>query len=263
MPFPVHLTPRYKVRIFRDNELLGDSSSAVRTPSYMPGGSIYVRLKPMDDAQRNIYYSSLSVFHHSNGQDGDEFVDGRINTYNGNFSTNYFEPAFHFRKRNKFIDVIRRDTVFHQPDDYFDFYGRIGYEIHFNTTDTLKSSYGTQRLNITLGLVEVIKRTDKFENTPYYRERNRLVFNSTLITGPRDRSFSSIKKRLNFDLSYYLRILSSPNTALFTSAGYYGSDPYNIYYMDSYWFVRAGLSFGFFVAPITKGDKTLNKQLLF
>jgi hypothetical protein len=257
MPFPIHVTPRYKVRIFRNNETFGDSSLAVRTPSYMPGISVHFRIQDMDDDHLKIQYASLSFFHHSNGQDGTEFTNGEINTYNGNFSTNYIEPAYHFRVRNRLLDVFKEGGLY-QPKDYFDFYGRMGYEFHFSTSDEIKSSYGTQRLNITLGLIEVIKRTDKYETIPFYRERNRIVLNSTIITGHRDNGMDEFHRRINFDLNYYWRIPSSPNTALFLCTGYYGSDPYNIYYMQSYWFVRAGLAFGFFVVPIDRGDKKLN-----
>lgn len=260
MAVPIHITPRYMVRIMHNNVMAGDSSMPVRTPSYMPGITFYFRTGHMDDAHHDIHYFSLTGVHHSNGQDGHEFVNDEINTYNGNFSTNYIEPAYHFRKRNRLANVLNKDGGFYQPSDYFDFYGRIGYEVHVNTTDELKNSYGGHRLNVTLGLVEVLKRTDKFETTPFYRERNRLVLNTTLIMGSRDRDLNTFGKRINVDLNYYWRVPSSPNTAVFVSAGYYGSDPYNIYYMNSYGFVRAGLAFGFFVAPITRGDKRMNVE---
>src|SRR4051812_38527561 len=38
LPFTVHLVTRFMVRILHDNKAAGDSSFAVRTPSYMPGG---------------------------------------------------------------------------------------------------------------------------------------------------------------------------------------------------------------------------------
>jgi hypothetical protein len=258
MAFPIHITPRYQVRIFHNSG--EDSSMAVRTPSYLPGATMHFRSKHMHDSVLNISYFSFSFFHFSNGQDGNEFRnEEELNTYNGNFSTNYIEPAFHFRRRNKLANVFK-GREFYQPEDYFDFYGRIGVELHFNTTNELKSSYGRQRINLTLGLVEVLRRSDKYENIPFYRERNRFVLNTTFIAGSRDHGMNKLSKRINFDLNYYWRVPSSPNTALFLTTGYYGSDPYNIYYMDSYWFARAGIAFGFFVSPLTRGEKEVNKS---
>jgi len=248
LPFAIHITPRYMVRMFHNNKVQGDSSLPVRTPSYMPGATIYFRNGRADDSVRKIFYTSLSVFHHSNGQDGREFVNGKINTYNGNFSTNYIEPAFHFRIRNKFVNVFK-NTKSYQPQDYFNFYVRIGYEHHFYTVQALKSSYGNERINLTLGFIEVLRRLHRYYKNSFYKERNRLVFNTTFIAGARDQGLGVFQKRINFNLNYYWRIPSSPNTALMLAGGYYGSDPYNIYYMQSYWFVRAGLAFGFFISP--------------
>ena len=59
----------------------------------------------------------------------------------------------------------------------------------------------------------------------------------------------TMKENQFMDVSYYWRIPSTPNASFFASTGYYGSDPYNIYYPDSYFFGRAGLAFGFFEAP--------------
>ncbi|WP_276090403.1 hypothetical protein [Pedobacter sp. JY14-1] len=42
---PVHLTARYKVRIFRDDEQAGDRSLPVRTPSFMPGFTAFYPLQ--------------------------------------------------------------------------------------------------------------------------------------------------------------------------------------------------------------------------
>src|SRR5690349_8566992 len=43
--FVLHITPRYKVRIFHNDKVAGDSSLPVRTPSYMPGATFYVPIK--------------------------------------------------------------------------------------------------------------------------------------------------------------------------------------------------------------------------
>lgn len=251
MPFPIHLTARYKVRILRNNKDQGDSSLPVRTPSFMPGATIFFPIK-FDTLTNNISYLSLSFFHHSNGQDGKEFkTPDSLNTYNGNFSTNFIEPAFHYRHRKDWR--VQDQSAIGYHTNYADLYFRAGCEIHFNTADGLKASYGTSRLNLTGAWVKVNNHQDLINGYPngarYDREKYRLVFNSTLIMGRRNLNLSSFEKRVNFDFNYYYRVPSSPNTALFIGGGYYGSDPYNIYYQNNYWFIRAGLALGFFITP--------------
>lgn len=259
MRFPIHITTRFKARILHENKAAGDTSLPVRTPSFMPGATIYFPLSYMDSKTNNIRYLSLSFFHHSNGQDGREFkTDGSVNRYNGNFSTNYVEPAFHFRNR-KYLSLVPSKVCRDASADYSECYGRAGLEIHAGTADALKSSYGNTRLNLQWGYILVKNYCDAIHGhqveESYYREKFRVVLNTTLIGGHRDRGLSSLEKRINAELNYYLRLPSSPNTSVFAGAGYYGSDPYNIYYQDSYFFFRAGLALGFFVAPKLIGSK--------
>jgi hypothetical protein len=221
----------------------------------MPGGTIYAPLKFTSDDDKDILFSSLSVFHHSNGQDHPEFkTNGEINTYNGNFSTNYIEPAFHFRSRRAVATGEKGTTCNGQLPGYIDVYGRVGGQLHFLTTPNLRSSYGNTRINIQLGQIWVksySERIDKVEvgEECFLKETDRFVLNSTLITGPRTRGLDKFKKRLNLEGNYYKRIPTSPNAAVFASAGYYGSDPYNIYFENSYFYFRFGLALGFFVYP--------------
>ena len=162
---------------------------------------------------------------------------------------------YHFRRRR--LDDIRmaRKICEDAEPNYFDLYGRVGYEIHFNTTKELKSSYGTQRLNFSLGLIRVKNYCDNVRgkrlNLPdttiqvgdsYYRERYRMIFSTTVIGGSRDRNLSDLKNRLNVDLSFHYRIPSSPNTSAFLGLGYTGSDTYNIYYEQNYFYIRSFIS---------------------
>jgi hypothetical protein len=82
-----------------------------------------------------------------------------------------------------------------------------------------------------------------------------MIFSATIIGGSRDRNLSDLKHRLNVDFSLHYRIPSSPNTSGFIGFGYTGSDTYNIYYEQNYFYVRAGISLGFFVAPNIVGSK--------
>lgn len=257
--FPIHFTPRYMVRIFHDDKAKGDSSLPVRTPSYMPGATIFIPLCSPGAILSSSYlkYLSISVFHHSNGQDGHEFLphSRQLNHYNGNFSTNFVEPAYNFRYRSNIKPVAFSGGI---GSRFHEWYGRLGYEMHFSTADTLKSSYGNGRWNLRLGWILSKSYNDIVAHVPvgkpYHRETWRAVLNATYINGDRDLGLSPIDNRLNIDLSIYRRIPSSPNTAVFTTVGYYGSDPYNIYYDQRYFYFRFGLAMGFFVSPL-KGDE--------
>lgn len=253
--FPIHLTPRYKVRIFRDNLEAGDSSLPIRTPSFMPGGTIFFKTKKLlTQDRKTLPYYSISIFHHSNGQDGPEFNNnGKINVYNGNFSTNYIEPAVHFRYRNfTDPDKIDRSRCSDEIIAYQDYYIRLGYEHHWGTAKDLNPTYGNYRLNVdfTYLLAKVYCLKDgEVPSESYYRERHRINISATCIMGNRQGEMNNLNRRINFNANYNWRLPGSPNTCLFIGGGYYGSDTYNIYYQQSYWYAHAGLSFGFLVTP--------------
>lgn len=258
MPIPIHLTPRFKARIFRNNLETNDTSLPVRTPSFMPGMTAHIPLQDYSKDTGKIKYASIAIFHHSNGQDGDEFnSDERINLYNGNFSTNYVEPAFHYRIR-RFQSIGSTDCSDPEPN-YSEYYFKLGMEKHFVTAEKLKSTYGDYRFNFTVNWIGVRNYCDMINkkqiSSSYYREKHRIVFSSTFIAGNREGGLNDFNKRINVNINYNWRIPSSPNTALFLGTGYYGSDPYNIYYQQSYFFVHAGLSLGFFVTPNMIGLK--------
>ena len=253
LPFTIQLTARYKVRIFHNDIAQGDSSLPVRTPSFMPGVTVYAPLGKVYDGKPNINYVGLAFFHHSNGQDGDAFKnDGSFNLYNGSFATNYVEPSFHFRRRT-YTGVVDSLKFQLAERNYKDVYGSAGIEVHIGTAGPLRSSYGNQRLNFQLGYISVINYWEDYKGhrleNYYYGENYRIICNATIIGGKRDHGLSALHKRINADVNYYRRIRGSPNTSLFVSAGYYGGDTYNIYYSNSYFYARAGIALGFFIAP--------------
>ncbi|RZK68603.1 MAG: hypothetical protein EOO85_23980 [Pedobacter sp.] len=55
----------------------------------------------------------------------------------------------------------------------------------------------------------------------------------------------SAKRRLNAELSVNYGLPFMNNVFLMATAGYYGEDPYNIYFNDKYAFLRFGISTGF------------------
>lgn len=136
--------------------------------------------------------------------------------------------------------------------------------------------YGRHRLNLRCAYIYApILRNILFsdEKQQYYAantfqqvERHRFILNASYILDNHFRTGETIyalspvgwfdpSKRLNVDLAYHWRIPGTAYTSLFTQVGYYGSDPYNVYFQQSFWFARAGLALGFFrynVQPVLR-----------
>jgi len=174
-PIALHLTPRFKARIFRNDELAGDSSLPVRTPSYMPGATLYFKWDRLNRNSKYYKFASVSAFHHSNGQDGNSLnPDCTYNQYNGSFSTNFIEPAVYISRRfdRKPANLVktkaelpwplsrlRRDVAgkdFSCADNitsYYDWYNRLGFAQHFFNDANMLGRYGQSRLNIKTGFI--------------------------------------------------------------------------------------------------------------
>ncbi|MGV3502977.1 MAG: hypothetical protein ACO1O1_04670 [Adhaeribacter sp.] len=274
-PVALQISPRYKVRILRDQPADGDSSLPVRTPSYMPGATLLVPIShsPLKRARnyrnapelangyRDLHYIGLAVFHHSNGQDGREInPDGTYNTYNGNFSTNFVEASYHFNIRKRLGDVSPVDCPNQEyPVGYRDYYGKAGFEQHFSSNEALPGRYGLRRVNLSFGWLKVdnyqyqvaqspmagLRKSKQLVGQCYRRERHRFQANLTVNIDALHSGYGALHQRINFDFGFFRRILGG-NTAAFVMAGYYGNDPYNVYFENSYPFIRAGLALGFF-----------------
>ena len=266
-PVTLQITPRYKVRILWDDLPEGDSSWPVRTPSYMPGASLFIPVShspfkrarhytmapDLENSYRDLHYIGLAVFHHSNGQDGNEIQpDGKYNTYNGNFSTNFVELSYHFNLRKRLRKVSPFDCPNKEyPVGYFDYFGHIGYEQHFSSAQALRGRYSRSRINGSFGWIKVdnyrfrVGKLNQQVGQCYRKERYRYQLNISANVDRLDEAHDDFHKKINVDFGFFKRILGG-NTAAFVMAGYYGNDPYNVYFENSYPFIRAGLALGFF-----------------
>ena len=240
-------------------------------------------------------FLGLHIFHHSNGQDANEFnPDGTINLYNGNFSEFVIGELilgsvkeFYSQNSKQYSDTGKKQksktlevpTHYHTPftePNRMEYY-KAGFEYHDKSiTDSAflaHNLYGRFRLNLQGGYSLTPSSTDIIlgKDSVYYavtpvqsKESWRFVLNISYILDPVYNSgdeftqtpvnILNLSKRANFNLTAYCRsILASPNAALFLQVGYYGSDPYNIYFQQSFWQIRAGLALAFFKYP-TSGD---------
>lgn len=88
------LTPQIMLRMYNEE------SYPVKTPSYIPQISFYYLMGYPELAHHTTVFARIA--HHSNGQDGNFYLDGplldvnepKINLQSGNFATNFFEFGF-------------------------------------------------------------------------------------------------------------------------------------------------------------------------
>jgi len=213
--------------------LLSAYHSPVRSPSYMPGGTLFTRLN--NDAS-NPKFISLSYSHHSNGQEGSTLdAEGNFNRIDGKFTTNFYRLDYYFGKRATTV------TLSHGR------FASIGIELHAGLFKTgyskeLTGKYGFVRTNGSW-TYDIMK--DKSGREDGYASHQRIRFDFTYIL---DRvynySIANAGKRLNASLKYYHRFAFLENAALTATVGYRGQDPYNIYFEDSYPYFAVGVAAG-------------------
>lgn len=277
----VHLTPQFKVRIFRNNAATGDTSTPVRTPSYMPGITWYMAGKKIFEIDRkfqNLF--GIRVFHHSNGQDQPEFDTlNRINLYNGNFGDHailefLWKGIYHMQGKKKERQQSLKPNkryVIRDSDLNLDLFWTLGYQYtpYKWSNEVFRSAhlYARHRVNLETGLIihaffhdALTNKNKKLYqiNPSKERELIRITLRTSYIADPkyskgnlvensRVKTFSPL--RFNAILTGYWRITGTPYSALFLQFAYYGSDPYNIYFQQQGVQIRGGIALGFYKYP--------------
>lgn len=269
--FALYFNPEFEVRIFNNDKSVGDSSLPVRTASSRPGGELFISHSALYNRDRKENFGfSVKGYHHSNGQDGEEFNStdkawgkkGYFNTYNGNFSDDFVVEmnGIMFRRNG--------DSTINQ-------YLKLGYSKSSGLAEGMKkyNIYGTNRLNLLYtykwspkfrrNIVDRKKNGDTtvYNITRYYPvERLRVEFFASLITntmniGPiNNLSKATFAYRINFHSTLHVRLPGFSAAGVFLEGGYYGQDTYNAYFQRSAWFAKAGLSFGLFTYPKQADD---------
>ncbi|WP_147425657.1 hypothetical protein [Mucilaginibacter gracilis] len=234
--FAFIFNPRVKLR------LLNTPGAPVKSPSYMPGGTLYYRLN------RNYYqpsFISVAYSHHSNGIRGPTLnPNGTFNTDSGKFTTNFYTLAYTHGKR-----VDHKNTISNR-------YESLGLELHaaligLGYARALKDKYGFVRVNgswmynLSKAQPDAIK-----PDTRTFNNWMRLQIDFMYIMDTYNNySFTDYKKRLNIGATYYYQFPFMQNVALMFGGGYRGQDDYNMSFQNSYTYitvgVAAGVSFGF------------------
>ncbi|EDM34836.1 hypothetical protein PBAL39_03030 [Pedobacter sp. BAL39] len=229
IPVSFALVPDFTVKV---ND---ERSAGVRTPSLRLGGIGYYRLKSTKSRYR---YASLRFTHHSNGQDGDALnPDGSINTRDGNFSTNYLTASYHFGQEQSAsgTEVTVSDNTAVQQGSWNRFNHQIGFEWHkwFSYEAALEDDYGFSRMIYNFSMQH---HHGHIENWRLYAGMNYAVNQMSAY------ALGAIRKRLNTEVSFHYAFPFMNKAFIMASAGYYGEDPYNIYYRNKYSYLRLGVS---------------------
>lgn len=225
--------PRVKLR------LLSGFESPVKSPSYMPGGTLYGRLN--SDTLHPKFFT-FAYSHHSNGQRGPTLnPDGSFNRDSGKFTTNFYTLYYNFGNK-----IIRGHAI-----NSLD--ASVGLEVHaglFNTgySEQLKGKYGFIRTNGSFQYNILNFDYDREARKRVTNNQQRLLFEFSYIMDKLDDyDFATVKKRLLVSCKYYYQFKFMENVALMAGVGYRGQDDYNIYFQDSYAYftigVAAGISF--------------------
>lgn len=207
--------------------MCSEESFPVRTPSYMPHLTLYRQIN--STANNRIQYLFLTLAHHSNGQEDNFYLpDGSINTFSGDFSTNYIEMGFFFNER--FVP-------FSNTTEYF----RTSVEYHFNyyRTRELDGQYGFLRLNNSLRVFRTIESIRRFE----LRKASRIqtTLQTTWIFGRLNNAgILDLAERLNASLTIAFRPGVLSDVGFFVNF-YTGKDYYNIFFDERISVIRFGI----------------------
>ncbi|MBB6131572.1 hypothetical protein [Mucilaginibacter lappiensis] len=222
-------TARVKIR------LLASRGAPVKSPSFMPGATIFYRLN--EDTYKPEFLS-FGYSHHSNGVRGPSLnPDGSFNRDSGKFTTNFYTLTYYTGKR-----IDKQDLIINRYDN-------IALEVHaglfgLGVSEGLKDHYGFIRVNGSRMYNFAKAYDDPLEKgKKVYKNWQRIRFDFTYIADKYD-NYSAVdfKKRLNVSLKYYYQFPFMPSTALMFGGGYRGQDDYNQFFEDSYGYITVGLA---------------------
>ena len=234
--FEGNLIPNFYLRQSKDSRLMGvltpqiiirmyqEESYPVRTPSYMPQVTVYYLLNSKTAV------NSLSLFgrfaHHSNGQDGDFYLEnGEINLKTGNFTTNYYELGLiktNYNTRFSAAQFLKTSIEIHPQS---------------STMEEMDGIYSLYRWNTIFSIFRLPPNSNKD------KKKNA----SISIKGQGIWMFGNLNNwddfsldRLNLSLTFYYHPKFLEDIGLFAQI-YHGLDYYNIYFNHQIDIIRFGI----------------------
>ncbi|WP_343522682.1 hypothetical protein [Pedobacter sp.] len=257
------LIPDFTIR------MLDLNSKPVYTPDFRIGGAFYYRL---NNDENNYKYATLGFMHHSNGQDNTpRQVVGTLNYKDWDFSTNYIYGRYNWG-RVKSNGNILKSSLNQQVE--FKSNGLFGYD------NVIKGDYGFTRIGYGVSyrtysyFYDLLTKDEKENNKRVpnkeddrkgwlNKERFRWNLETTYAINKYDSyNFFAVKRRLNIEATAYYSPFWMRQTSLMLGTGYYGEDPYNIYFKDKYAWVRFGIAVGFLKYTAKARGKSYESQEL-
>ncbi len=234
--FEGNLKPNFYIRQSKNSRLMGvitpqviirmyqEESFPVRTPSYIPQITAYYLLSSKTSV------NSLSLFgklaHHSNGQDGDFFLEnGDINLLAGNFASNYYE-----------LGLIK--TIYNSRFNAVQFFGT-SFEIHppSLSAEELNGIYSFYRWHTVFSIFKMPTNSNQVKNK---NASISLKGQSTWMFGDVNNWEAFSWDRLNLSFTFYYHPKFLEDIGLFAQI-YHGSDYYNIYFDHKIDVIRFGI----------------------
>ena len=212
------LTPQIILRMYQEY------SYPVRTPSYLPQVTVYYLLGIKEQVNRTTLYARLA--HHSNGQDGDFFLEnGDINLKSGDFSTNFFE-----------LGLIR--TRISSRLNAYQFF-KTSLEIHPDNWDQweLDGIYSKYRLHNSFSIFKLPAKESSKSKT---KADISIKGEATWLFGELGDWNAASLNRINLNLTFFYHPKFLEDLGLFVQF-YHGLDYYNIYFSQKLDVIRFGI----------------------
>ena len=234
--FEANLSPGFYIRKSKDSRLMGvltpqiiirmyqERSFPVRTPSYMPQITAYYLMSPKKDKNTLSLFGKIA--HHSNGQDGDFYLEnGEVNLLSGDFATNYFEAGIiktNYISRFNAHQFLKTSLEIHPPAW---------------SADELAGNYSTVRWHNTVSIFKL----PVTENINSRRKaRISLKGETTWMFGRVEEWDNFSSKRLNLKLTFYYHPKFLEDIGFFAQV-FHGMDYYNIYFNHHLDVIRFGI----------------------
>jgi hypothetical protein len=190
----------------------------------MPQITAYYLMSPKKDKNTLSLFGKIA--HHSNGQDGDFYLEnGEVNLLSGDFATNYFEAGIiktNYISRFNAHQFLKTSLEIHPPAW---------------SADELAGNYSTVRWHNTVSIFKL----PVTENINSRRKaRISLKGETTWMFGRVEEWDNFSSKRLNLKLTFYYHPKFLEDIGFFAQV-FHGMDYYNIYFNHHLDVIRFGI----------------------